>query len=176
MGEIFPLPVFSYGLSPAAASSSLGLTRVPLSSTSACTSRWTETARRARTSWGGRSTWWGRCWRCSSAWSPCPAAWWGESESPPTTPPLFQTSCSDTLLTKPPRCPDRLRPQDTERRARLWKLLQSLLETYCHLQQNDQSFLVEVSRTVYQLQFLLQIRHVLIIIKQICTTDEWKEV
>lgn len=41
-------------------------------------------------------------------------------------------------------CVDRLRPQDTERRARLWKHLQSLLETYCHLQQNDQSFLVEV--------------------------------
>lgn len=43
-------------------------------------------------------------------------------------------------------CVDRLRPQDTERRAQLWKHLQSLLETYCHLQQNDQSFLVEVKR------------------------------
>lgn len=53
---------------------------VPVSLTSVCTSRWTETARRERTSWGGRSTWWGRCWRCSSAWSPCPVAWWGESE------------------------------------------------------------------------------------------------
>ncbi|XP_075874682.1 BLOC-3 complex member HPS1 [Nelusetta ayraudi] len=43
-----------------------------------------------------------------------------------------------------------LRPQDTERRARLWKHLQSLLETYCHLQQNDQSFLVEaVERLIH---------------------------
>uniref|UniRef100_A0A1A7YQV8 Hermansky-Pudlak syndrome 1 n=1 Tax=Iconisemion striatum TaxID=60296 RepID=A0A1A7YQV8_9TELE len=44
---------------------------------------------------------------------------------------------SGTLLRK------ELRPQDTEQRRRLWKNLQNLIETYSHLRENDQSFLVE---------------------------------
>ncbi|XP_024860993.1 Hermansky-Pudlak syndrome 1 protein isoform X2 [Kryptolebias marmoratus] len=43
-----------------------------------------------------------------------------------------------------------LRPQDTEQRTRLWKYLQGLIETYSHLRDNDQSFLVEaVERLIH---------------------------
>ncbi|XP_060781866.1 Hermansky-Pudlak syndrome 1 protein [Neoarius graeffei] len=43
-----------------------------------------------------------------------------------------------------------LRPLDTEQRNRIWKKLQRLLETYSHLRDHDQSFLVEaVERLIH---------------------------
>lgn len=38
----------------------------------------------------------------------------------------------------------RLRPADSEQRERVWSLLRGLLETYCRLREEDQSFAVEV--------------------------------
>ncbi|XP_067909255.1 Hermansky-Pudlak syndrome 1 protein isoform X2 [Heterodontus francisci] len=44
----------------------------------------------------------------------------------------------------------RLRPQDTEQRCKVWKMLQNMLITYSHLREEDQSFLVEaVERLIH---------------------------
>ncbi|NXN72514.1 HPS1 protein, partial [Himantopus himantopus] len=43
-----------------------------------------------------------------------------------------------------------LRPADSEQRERVWSLLRGLLETYCHLREEDQSFAVEaVERLIH---------------------------
>lgn len=111
------------------------------------TSLWMEMATRERVSWRGRSMWWRRCSRSCLAWSPSAVA---SSEKSKALVWLFHYR---VVLRHPPLdwrihpfvlFVFRLRPQDTERRVMLWKHLQTLLETYCHLQQNDQSFLVEV--------------------------------
>ncbi|CAF89851.1 unnamed protein product [Tetraodon nigroviridis] len=61
---------------------------------------------------------------------------------------------SSTLLRR------ELRPQDTGQRARLWKQLQTLLETYSHLQQSDQSFLVEVDTHLHILSLKYAFIHI----------------
>ncbi|XP_041066282.1 Hermansky-Pudlak syndrome 1 protein isoform X1 [Carcharodon carcharias] len=44
----------------------------------------------------------------------------------------------------------KLRPQDTEQRCKVWKMLQNMLITYSHLREEDQSFLVEaVERLIH---------------------------
>jgi len=116
-----------------------------LSLMSVSTLLWMEMVRRRRTIWGGNSTWWKRWLRSCLAWSPSAGTSWGESKTfcalslgsgQFLTENLVDTWCVLFVT--------RLRPQDTEQRARLWKNLQSLLETYNHLRENDQSYLVEV--------------------------------
>lgn len=115
--------------------------------TSVSTLLWMATARRESVTWGGRSTWWKRWRRCSSAWSPSAVTSSGKSETFcafPVGNGLFSARHPVDGWTV---CVTRLRPQDTEQRARLWKHLQSLLQTYGHLRENDQSFLVEVQHS-----------------------------
>ena len=120
-----------------------------LSSTSASISPWMETARRGRTIWGGRPTWWRRWLRSCSAWSPSAVTSSGKSETFLRVPSGWWTvfKAASSWLMNCALLATRLRPQDTDQRARLWKHLQSLLETYGHLRENDQSFLVEVRRS-----------------------------
>ncbi|XP_062927430.1 Hermansky-Pudlak syndrome 1 protein isoform X1 [Mobula hypostoma] len=49
-----------------------------------------------------------------------------------------------------------LRPQDTEQRCKVWKMLQDLLITYSHLRAEDQSFLVEAVESLVHTQLSRQ--------------------